>query len=443
MRRPNLPFASLLATVLAFGALLVSSCSSDPPPARRIVLVTLDTLRADVFEDAARMPATHAWAASGRVFANFWSASSSTQPTHASLFTGLPPWRHGVPRNGTLLRPDFETLAERFGAAGYATGAVVASFPVHRTFGFDQGFDVFDDAFVEGDVKKWSGLELDGTAFHSPARHVTDKALEMLGGLGGETQFLWFHYFDPHAPYGEATDDPRTATPGRALVEIAKGGDAAALVARARERYDADVALLDTELGRLFERLERDARTTETHVFVVSDHGESFGEDGSLGHGKRLLPEQIRVPGFLVSPRSPKGTIDAHVGSTDVFATLLALGGLPSEPSSSGRDVCGAFEAGPVFGMRRTFVTPYDEPRTDGSVRRVPDTSFFIASGELCITGNSDALRLFDRTPFEDEEADTLRALFTGFERELGAQDVFEPGDPELWDKLRALGYAR
>ena len=76
-----------------------------------------------------------------------YASSGTTQPTHASLLTGLHPWQHGLTRNGQALGAELRTVAEVFSAGGYRTGAVIASFPLHESFGFGQGFEVFDDDF--------------------------------------------------------------------------------------------------------------------------------------------------------------------------------------------------------------------------------------------------------------------------------------------------------
>ena len=110
------------------------------------MLITLDTLRADGLAPRL-MPRTAAFADRGLRFERAYAATATTQPTHATLFTGLHPWEHGLTRNGRVLAAGFDTLAERLRAAGFETAAVVASFPLERRFGFAQGFDSYEQEF--------------------------------------------------------------------------------------------------------------------------------------------------------------------------------------------------------------------------------------------------------------------------------------------------------
>lgn len=286
---------------------VVCGCDTDPSPQpTRIVLVTLDTLRLDSFAGSATrqsaMPRTLAFARKGRIFANYFSATPTTQPSHASLLTGLHPWEHSVTRNGLVLDPEFSTVAEVLTSRGYSTAAVVASFPLHRQFGFDQGFGSYDDEFALDIVGlQWEGRPLGSQRFYSLSRRVTDRAIARIDRAEGPLQFFWFHYFDSHDPYGD------TAGPVVQLAELLamvgkRTPELPALLARARQGYDRDNASLDNELDRLFERLAADSESFQTHIVVVSDHGEGFGEAQVFGHGSFVTPELIHVPLFIVSP---------------------------------------------------------------------------------------------------------------------------------------------
>ena len=275
------------ATLLA--AAVLSACVPRPAAMPvRIVLITLDALRFDRFEErsgeAATMPRTRAFAERGLRFASCWSASSATQPTHASLFTGLHPWQHGVTYNGATLAEQHRTLAERLKAAGFAMSAVVASFPLEPRFGFAQGFDAFRHDFDEELMPVWEEAPVADGHFYALAGAVTRSALEALDATTGERQFFFFHYFDAHDPYGDA------GARSLALQELLtlKGLDPAGFSAgleQARQLYDSDVEALDRALGVLLDRLVADSTRFETHVLITADHGESFGELGAIGHG--------------------------------------------------------------------------------------------------------------------------------------------------------------
>ena len=156
---------SLRALVLGL-APVFSGCAGEAPRDRvRVVLITFDTLRYDhlpVVGDDFRdwpyaMRRTLDFVDGGVVFENAYSTTSTTQPTHATMFTGLQPWVHGVTRNGVVLDESHVTLAEELRAAGFETHAIVASFPLHEMFGYAQGFDTFDDDFDEPYVTTWEG----------------------------------------------------------------------------------------------------------------------------------------------------------------------------------------------------------------------------------------------------------------------------------------------
>jgi arylsulfatase A-like enzyme len=439
------PVAALLA---ALCLLPTGSCGGDDGPRQRIVLITLDTLRWDAFagtgDQPGSMPNLTRLGSTGTVFDRYYSATSTTQPTHATLFTGLHPWQHGVPFNGALLVPQHETVAERLSAAGYRTAGVIASFPVHSQFGWDQCFDVFRDDFTQGEVDTWSGVDVEAEGgFFSEASHVADQALELLGSVEGPRQFFWFHMYDPHAPYGDSTPGQNYLSP-REITQLVKQGEAAdAVCARARRAYDHDVAYMDAQLGRIFERLEQDDGFVN-HVVVVSDHGESFGEGGSLGHGKRLTPDQVHVPLVIHSPRVAPGVRDNPVGTLDVNATLLAMAGIEDLPAGA-RDLAGELRPQPVMGMRRTWNERYVELRLDGRkvVIQPEDRRFFLVDDEGLYVGGTGGVSLEDsEQPLADgEKAGQLQELFAGFAEDFNAVGYMQVDTDETQEKLRAMGY--
>jgi arylsulfatase A-like enzyme len=432
----------IVAGLLA--ALALGGCSprGDAQPVR-IVLVTLDTLRLDRFQDspaqASRMPRTRAWASGGLRFENAFAASSATQPTHASLFTGLHPWQHGVPRNGTTLSEERRTLAERLREAGFATAAVVSSFPLDPRFGFGQGFDAFAHEFDHVMTPAWEGAPVAGGRFYSLAAAVTRKALAALDAARGERQFFFFHYFDPHEPYGD------TVAPGMPLSRLQAlraGGPAsfAAGLEQAGRLYDRDVEALDRALGTLLDRLAADSERFETHVLLTADHGESFGELGAIGHGWRVSRAEVQVPLVIVSPRVAPGVRSEATGSVDVAATVLALAGL-ADPSLPGRDLTQppGPGAGSAVGMSGWPVPPLDPARGE-----TPRERYFAVRGGLLYSGDAEAAFEEDdpARPVQDPAlAASLRPLFASFAASLAGQTVQERRDAETQEGLRALGY--
>ena len=449
------------------GALLLTSCGADEPVhreperPRRIVLVTLDTLRLDAFDGPqSAMPELRAWADRGRLFEQYYSVTSTTRPTHATLFTGLYPWEHGLTSNAMNFSRQHETVAEILSAQGFETAAVVASFPLHGVFGFDQGFGLYVNEFgEEGELlteEAFTDVDDDEEGrnghLHSEADRILERSLTVLDGMSAGDQFLWFHFFDPHAPYGDSlkTDEESAAnggryTPARIFRGLRNGKVLSEVLAELREFYDADVRYLDAVLAQLLERIDADAEQFETHVVIVSDHGEALGDAGSIGHGKRLLDCLIRVPLCIVSPRVEPGRSQAPAGSVDVAATLLAMAGLEGR-LPRGRDLTGELADGaPVYGMRRTFEEPTRELRTDKRKHVLPERLFFAVRSGSYYRGDSEAVRLGDSAASRvtDRQALAVRELFAGFQQQLEALEVEAIDDPELLKRLEALGYTQ
>ena len=302
------------------------------PAAPNLVLVVLDTVRADHLAPYgyARVTTPHLDAFARDEATRFTQARSSsswTLPSHASLFTGLLPSEHGAAYPGETahpLRGEVVTLAERLRAAGYETAAVVANtlFIVPR-LGMDQGFGHFDDrrgSFV-GDylaLPQLAGLRL--AVGHTPyrsAREITEAALQWLdarspseGRLAARPFFLMLNYMDAHRPYlppspfDKAFSDevPEYALkPERKLHLLL---------------YDRELMHLDSQLARLLERLRERGLFENTVVVVTADHGEAFGEHGRYGHSGTLFEELVHVPLYVkpAGAASGRSTIASSMG---------------------------------------------------------------------------------------------------------------------------------
>ena len=251
----------------------------SPPPIRTVVLITIDTLRADRVGaygwTAARTPAIDALAARGVRFARAFATAPITLPSHASLLTGLYPPGHGSRHNGMKVSAGSATLAMVLREQGWATGAFVGAFPLDRRFGLDRGFDQYGDRMPRGP---------DGRLLNErPGSQVVDEALAWIGGIGDQPALLWVHLFEPHAPYDA---EPARGTGGRDLP--------------ASIRYDDEVARADVELGRLLAGLGE--RAASALVIVAGDHGEAFGEHGEIAHSVFLYDTTLRVPLIIAGP---------------------------------------------------------------------------------------------------------------------------------------------
>jgi arylsulfatase A-like enzyme/tetratricopeptide (TPR) repeat protein len=282
---------------------------------RNILLVTVDTLRADAISSyggRASTPHLDSLAAHGARFTFAHAHAVVTLPSHTSLLTGTYPYEHGVrDNNGYRVRKDQVTLATRLKALGFATGAFVGGFPLDQRFGLNAGFDVYDDRI--GEV----GNTVDFALPERRADTVVASALAWMQTQQGKW-FAWVHVFDPHAPYQPPEEFARRYPD---------------------DTYAGEIAWTDYALGPLFDRLESLDRPTL--VVVTADHGESLGDHGELTHGIFAYEATLRVPLIVAEAGGSRAirhgvTVDAAVRHIDIVPTVLDSLGAASDGSTPG-----------------------------------------------------------------------------------------------------------
>jgi choline-sulfatase len=299
--------------------------SSHVPRDANILLITLDTTRADhlsCYSDlppvgerrgTTKTPHLDALAARGVLFSRAMVQVPLTLPSHASIMTGAYPTRHGLrDMEGFVLDKSHPTVASITQGNGYATAAFVGARVLAKPFGLANGFTSYDD-----DIGNQSEEDNPaGTVAERRAAVVTERALTWLRENGQRKFFLWAHYFDPHAPY----DPPE---PYKHLY--------------ARDPYSGEIAYTDEQVGRLLDGLQQMGLESRTLVVVLGDHGESLGEHGEMTHGVFLYDSTLHVPFILAGPGVPRGKIiHDQVRSIDVMPTLLAFLNLPPGPEVQG-----------------------------------------------------------------------------------------------------------
>lgn len=300
----------MAAASLALAAFAGCGRTADTPPAApapvkpSILLITLDTTRADAIGPEARgieTPSFNAVAARGRRFRQAYATVPETLPSHASMMTGLYPAGHGVHQNARYVPASAALLAEKLRAAGYRTSAFVSSFAVAARFGLARGFETYDDGHTANGNER-------------SARDTTDAALRGLARRPGEPVFLWVHYYDPHTPYAppEPYRSRFAATP-----------------------YLGEVAAMDAEIGRLTQAFERDARGPAA-IVIAADHGEGLGDHGESQHGQLLYQPTMHVPLVIAGPGVAPSVVDTPVSTRRVFHTVLDWAGLGAGQSLRG-----------------------------------------------------------------------------------------------------------
>jgi arylsulfatase len=334
----------LLALAAALGG-----CAGDGEPekegVRSVVLVTIDTLRADRLSSYGHWretsPSLDAFLDRGARFEYAFSTSSLTAPSHVSLMTGLYPeyTSVGTDNRKYSLIEETTTLAEICRDAGMRTGAVVSNFVLHRGLGLDQGFESYDDDLTDREMNRDVPEQI--------AENTVEKSLAKIEEFGDDPFFLWVHFQDPHGPYAPPDpwirrfpDGDRDGNPGKNL-QAGFSQDGLGVIPKYQvydderrfdqyvRRYDGEIAYLDSQLASLFDRLEGSGRLRDTLVVVTADHGEALGEEGYyFTHGHSLGLDQTRVPlGFVGPGIAPRLVFRHPVSNISVFATILnALG---------------------------------------------------------------------------------------------------------------------
>ena len=316
-RSPSIAPLVGAAVLLAGAALAWRLFHGAAPSGPNLLLITIDTLRADHVgaygAPSGATPTLDAFAAGGTRFDQVQTAVPLTGPSHATILTGVYPPSHGVRGNVVFtLGSDHPTLATRLKRRGYRTAAFVGAYPVAAAFGFGQGFDTFDEEFHETSAID-QGAE-------RRANEVADAALKWLGGAGSTAPFFaWLHFYDPHAPY----------TPPSPYAERFAG-----------RPYDGEIAFADAQVGRVLDALRASGHDRDTIVMVLADHGEGLGDHHELTHAVLTYQSTMRVPFIIAGPGIAAGrVVSARVGTIDLVPTALALVGAAADTSLLGRDL--------------------------------------------------------------------------------------------------------
>jgi choline-sulfatase len=340
--------ARAVAVVLGgASALATSGCkpgSVRREPGLRVLLVTVDTLRADALGAYGRPGAETPWmdrlAAEGVRFAEARAQNVVTLPSHANILSGRYPPDHGVRDNSGFRFPaETATLATLLKARGYRTGAFVSAFPLDSRFGLDRGFDVYDDRFANVDTH---------TAFQMEERSGPETvalARDWIRAQGDSPWLCWVHLYEPHFPYAppEPWRDRFSSAP-----------------------YQGEVAAADAALGPLLESVLAGGEGARALVVLTADHGESLGEHGEPTHGIFAYEATLRVPLVLHAPRilRPRVVPDP-VRHVDVLPTVLDALGLPPPAGLPGRSLL-ALAAGRSLPPRESYLEALSSARNRG-----------------------------------------------------------------------------
>ena len=324
MRRKRLRYSAIAMLLLA--ALAGSQAQQIAPKPPNLLIITIDTLRADHLEcygyKSIKTPRINALAADGILVENAYSPIPLTLPSHASLFTGTYPLFHGVRDfTGFSLSKERITLATMLRSFGYGTGAVVASAVLEARWGINQGFDFYYDNFSPPSPQNWQQIG------ERRGDEVVQESLRWLDKNKQGPFFLWIHLFDPHDPYTPPPPYDRQygARP-----------------------YDGEIAYTDENVGRIIDSLKQNGLYDNCLIVLLGDHGEGLGEHGEATHGFFIYDSTLRVPLIfklpgVAAPRAKR--LAGPLRIIDVLPTVLQILGLSGRVRAAEVQGRGAYAA--------------------------------------------------------------------------------------------------
>ncbi len=442
---------------LCVALLLPAGCTRNLTPPH-VVLITLDTLRADhlgcygYFRETS--PNLDALAARSLFFERCYSPVSSTLPSHVTMLSGTYPLEHGVDhifRKGEIMRwPDaLISYAEVLQDNGYQTAAFIGAAPLRSATGIDRGFDIYNEPSVKMRRAEETNLQV----------------FEWLDSVSDETpRFLWVHYFDPHGPHDAPENfdhlfqhDERVdsvLTTGRYDHNWIRGNSTRELM----DEYDAQIRYLDHHVGNLIDRIRRKQGDERTIFVIVGDHGEGLGQHGNINHGD-AWNEQLHVPFLIHGPRIKPRRFPEVISTNDILPTLLEL--VPELPGGpifgqfSGRDVLAGSTDVPAaaFGQARGDYQAGAESYTYTFTMTTREWRYFLntADGlETLYHLPTDPHELTDVLRDHPSKGASMRDSLLVWVRNMkqSAGQFQDEGSPEslqpsndFVDQLRALGY--
>jgi arylsulfatase A-like enzyme len=344
--------------IFALGAAAYFLVTKDEAKRPNVILISIDTLRADHLScygyrskvGERTSPNLDALAARGARFEQAHSTTSWTLPSHVALLTGMPDELHAVRHDRIPLDENRTMLAERLTKSGYQCAGFFGGPYLDPHFGFGRGFSRYENcgaptAYQTAEMRQSqqlvAAMEQQSHRIRTAAK-ITDGALDFLATRDGERPFfLFLHHWDVHYDYNAPEEfQQRFAGWYRGdlpMLDIARNPrvrpdmpaeDRDFLIAS----YDAEIAWVDAQIGRLLARVAELGLADDTYVVVVSDHGEEFFEHGSFGHRKNLHAESLRIPLLVAGPGVERGATVAETARIfDVYPTVLDLLDLPAD----------------------------------------------------------------------------------------------------------------
>lgn len=336
-------------------------------PDYNVILISIDSLRADHLSaygyQRDTSPTMAALARDGVLFRNASSTTAWTLPGHMSILTGRSLLGHGVVTDAHKLGEDIPTLAESLKAAGYATHAIVSAPYVEARYGFDRGFDSYDDQTIR--------FATHGASYKEVTAPLLQKtAADWLDANGTRKFFLFLHYWDVHYDYAPGPPYDTMFDPhyegGIDGVNFyfnpaVHAGMPERDLAHVLALYDGEIRLVDDHLAQLRAKLDEIGIAGKTIIVITSDHGDEFFEHRRKGHHRTLYDEILRVPLIVHVPgaKPQRSEVVMETSTIDIMPTVLGLVGAPVPAGVEGADLTGVAYLGRPESNRTTIAELY------------------------------------------------------------------------------------
>ena len=432
-------------------------------PQMNLLLITLDTTRADHLGcygyTRPTSPNLDKLAAGSIQFDLAISQAAVTPVSHASIFTGLNPYNHGLRvlhgLKANRLVAEHKTLAEIWRDSGGETAAFVSAFPVTASFGLDQGFKHFDTNFPQADGKGLISIEgiVDTAMSQRSSDSTTKSAIEWLNKKADfeMSLFMWVHYFDPH--------DPELLPPKEVLDKFKPASQ------KEEDRllaiYDAEIFYMDSHIGKLLDAFKKRGLRENTIVIVVADHGEGLGDHNWWSHGI-LYQEQINVPLIMHIPNIKGGKrVSSMVSTVDLMPTILEAAKIDPSiwPTMDGNSLLEVMKIGRTAKQSYVYsdsvnILTYGRPGVSKKFDQKDDKLYSIMDGTYKLiyhqlrpnktefynlkTDPNEIINLADSKPLEMQ---VLMRYLKNLDAFSNVMPDMSSSDLERIEKLKSLGY--
>ncbi|MGA1876285.1 MAG: tetratricopeptide repeat protein [bacterium] len=398
-------------------------------PQGNIILITIDTLRADHLgcygNSTMKSPHLDAIAREGVIFPHAYTPVPVTLPSHTSIFTGLYPFYHGVRNNGTFKADDkLETLTEVLRQHGFDTAAFIGSFVLDSRYGLNQGFDSYDDHMKKDPNQAFMVYN------ERTAGEVVQSAITWLREHGRQRFFLWLHCFDPHAPY--EPPEPFSTMYRKNL-------------------YDGEIAYVDHALGDLFSSLKEQNMFDETLLVITSDHGEGLGEHAEKTHAIFVYDSTLHVPLIMRYPQEISGgsVVEMNVSTIDIMPTILDIFNIRHTLQFHGKSLLGLIHGSREFSRQElvceTFYTLYNHNWSPLEGLRTAKWKYIKAPRSELYDLEHDPKEMVNLFHQEKETARQLEGRMRELQRAAGSPwsdaSAQLKMDKDTQDRLKSLGY--